>query len=198
MNLTLTACGGGGTEPATITPTTPVTSLITPFSRPTALAPVAYAVSRDTARFEKTYSFKNEGKLRGTLNGARLCHQINTYGLASESFASGTQLTLASAGKVYALNDAHKDPIFKPISTDIPILTISLPTTATAGNTFEGITRTEVFNQHPGSPTVFDPVRISDYFFGESGSIVAGAFNETGIQGSSSTVYLHGGFISEK
>ena len=109
-----------------------------------------------------------------------------------------TQLTLAAAGKGYALNDAYKDPIFKPISSDIPILTISLPTTATAGNTFEGITRTEVFNQHPGSPTVFDPVRISDYFFGESGSIVAGAFNETGIQGSSSTVYLHGGFISEK
>tara|TARA_B110000093_G_scaffold6209_1_gene5901 strand:- start:672 stop:797 length:126 start_codon:yes stop_codon:yes gene_type:complete len=41
-------------------------------------------------------------------------------------------------------------------------------------------------------------VRISDYFFGESGSIVAGAFNEMGIQGSSSTVYLDGGFISEK
>ena len=111
------------------------------------------------------------------MNGARLCHQINTYGLASESFASGTQLTLASAGKVYALNDAHKDPIFKLISSDIPILTISLPTTATAGNTFESLTRTEVFNQHPRSPTVFDPVRISDYFFGESSSIVAGAFN---------------------
>ena len=110
------------------------------------------------------------------MNGARLCHQINTHGLALESFASGTQLTLASAGKVYALNDAHKDPIFKPISSDIPILTISLPTTATAGNTFESITRTEVF-KHPRSPTVFDPVRISDYFFGESGSIVAGAFN---------------------
>jgi len=55
---------------------------------------------------KKTYSFKNEGKLRGTMNGARLCHQINTHGLASESFASGTQLILASAGKVYALNDA--------------------------------------------------------------------------------------------
>jgi hypothetical protein len=64
------------------------------------LAPAAYAVSRDTARFEKTYSFKNEGKLRGTLNDARLCHQINTHGLALASFASGTQLTLASAGKV--------------------------------------------------------------------------------------------------
>ena len=147
---------------------------------------------------KKTYSFKNEGKLRGTMNGARLCHQINTHGLASESFASGTQLTLASAGKVYALNDAHKDPIFKPISSDIPILTISLPTTATAGNTFESITRTDVFNQHPRNPTVFNQVRISDYFFGESASIVAGAFNETGIQGSSSTVYLDGGFISKK
>jgi hypothetical protein len=99
---------------------------------------------------------------------------------------------------VYALNNAHKDPLFNPISSDIHMLTISLPTTATAGNTFESITRTDVFNQHPRTPTVFNQVRISDYFFGESASIVAGAFNATGFQGSSSTVYLDSGFISKK